>query len=151
MNTRLFKTFTKPLLGLPVSHIWRGAGSAIFLEFGELQDVGRYRDNSPAEPEGQFGIMIEWSWRIEGKRKIICGSWSDERLWNRGFDLLLGSNVIQINCFGRLPEISVECSRGAKLVSFMTADGDPAWAIFDRMRPKSKTLISINGTTHLER
>jgi hypothetical protein len=31
-----FHSLTRPLVGMPVSHTWRGAGSAIFLELGAL-------------------------------------------------------------------------------------------------------------------
>jgi hypothetical protein len=29
--------------------------------------------------------MIEWSWRIEGKRRIWCGRWGDGERWPRAF------------------------------------------------------------------
>ena len=74
----LFSEFTTPLLGLPVTHIWRGAGSAIFLEFGELHPT-TWRDGSTGNPKGEWAIMIEWSWRVEGRKSILCGSWSDVR------------------------------------------------------------------------
>lgn len=32
-----FKAFSLPLIGLPVTHVWRGYVSAIFLEFGDLR------------------------------------------------------------------------------------------------------------------
>ncbi|HEY4010455.1 MAG TPA: hypothetical protein VGM11_09920 [Acidobacteriaceae bacterium] len=37
-----FAEFVKPAVGLPVSHVWRGYGSAIFLELGKLS-AGRVR------------------------------------------------------------------------------------------------------------
>ena len=75
-----FDSFAAPFIGLPVSHVWQGYGSAIFLEFGRTQ-TGRRRDGSPGNPRGEWSLMIQWSWRIEGKRRIWCGSSSDRTRW----------------------------------------------------------------------
>lgn len=151
LPTSPFDEFTEPLLDQSVSHIWCGHGSAVFLEIGELRTAcGGKQNGFSEEPHGQFGIMIEWSWRIEGRKKIVCGSWSDERLWQRGFRLLLGKPIDRIESFGRLQEISITVSSDARLVSFMTADGDPSWAIFDRTGGKTSTLYARNGQIRLD-
>jgi hypothetical protein len=98
----IFDTFASPLIGLPVRHIWQGYGSAIFLEFGELRPRLE-QDGSASQSEGQMGLMIERSWRIEDRTSIRCGSWSDEALWPDVFALLLGSEVRYVKTFGRLP------------------------------------------------
>src|ERR1700728_2405925 len=103
-----FETFTRPLLGLPISHIWNGDGSAIFFEFGLLNPSFRRRhDGSHGNPTGEFTLMIEWSWRIEGKRRIWCGSWSDGARWPRVFSRLQGRTVTAIQLQGRLAEVYV--------------------------------------------
>jgi hypothetical protein len=128
-----FEDFATPLVGLPVSHSWRGHGSAIFLEFGQLSPSSRLRrDGSPCAPQGEMGLMIEWSWRIEGRRSILCGSWSDEERWPRALACLTRASVAGASLFGRLPEIDVALSSGLHVVSLMTAQGDPAWTLFDR-------------------
>ena len=71
--------FRAAAYGLVLAHVWRGHGSALFVELGALTPRLR-RDGSPGEPKGEIGLMIEWSWRIEDARSIICGSWSDEDL-----------------------------------------------------------------------
>jgi hypothetical protein len=88
----IFDAFASPLIGLPVRHIWQGYGSTIFLEFGELRPRLE-QDGSASQSEGQMGLMIERSWRIEDRTSIRCGSWSDEALWPDVFALLLGSEV----------------------------------------------------------
>ena len=141
----LLRTFVDPLLGLPVNHIWRGGGSAIFVELGELSwkaANGGLRRNPP----GEMGIMIEWSWRIEERLSIICGSFSDETLWPRGCSALLNQKLIGADCFGRLPEIDLSFSNGTHLVSFMTAHGGPEWTIFERKGNATRWL-----TTHRDR
>src|SRR4051794_7120334 len=81
-DMHILQTFRDPLIGLPLSHLWRGAGSAIFLEFGRLTErTYLRRDGTRPNPCGEFGLMIQWSWRIEDKASIMCGSWSEEPLW----------------------------------------------------------------------
>ncbi len=129
--------FTAPLVGLPVSHVWQGHGSALFREFGELRPRVR-RDGSPGNPDGEMGLMLEWSWRIEGRRSILCGSWSPDRAWPRALGLLRGAEVVGARLFGRLPEIEVELSNGARVLSFMTAGGDPQWTLFDHLERRAR-------------
>ncbi|MBB4015290.1 hypothetical protein GGR16_000296 [Chelatococcus caeni] len=123
--------FRAATCGMSVSHVWRGYGSALFVEFGSLT-VKTRRDGSPGEPQGDIGLMIEWSWRIEDENSIVCGSESDDDLWPAIFARLVGQRVIDLRTFGRLPEILLSLSGGLHVASFMTAGGDPAWALFDR-------------------
>jgi hypothetical protein len=136
-----FRTATR---GMKVSHVWRGHGSALFLEFGNLTPRNR-RDGSPGNPQGEVGFMIEWSWRIEDERSIVCGSFSNEELWGPAFDRLVGREVTDLSTFGRLPEILLSLAGNLHVASFMTADGDPAWALFDRRPPKNVTLSCRSG------
>jgi hypothetical protein len=127
-----FDKFIRPLLGMPVSHFWRGYGSAIFLEFGKLSDRTRANGRKGNNPCGEWTLMIQWSWRLEGKRRIWCGSWSDDEKWPSLLGRLVGVNVSDIVLFGRLPEVSVAFSNGLHLLSLMTADGDPSWGLTKR-------------------
>jgi hypothetical protein len=126
--------FAAAARGMPVSHVWRGYGSALVIELGNLTPRTR-RDGSPGEPQGEINLMIEWSWRIEEERSILCGSWSKEELWAPSFGRLLGQHVDDLATFGRLPEVMLSLSGGLHVSSFMTAEGDPAWTLFDRRRP----------------
>jgi hypothetical protein len=144
-----FDATRKAMLGLPTSHVWRGHGSAIFLEFGDLTPTLR-RNGQSGEPSGQFGIMIEWSWRIEQGARIVCGSWSDEGQWPVAFEGLKGSVVEHIGTFGALPEILIALSNGMRVLSFMTTEGDPGWALFDR-RGDTVTFHSRRGQVSVER
>ena len=144
-----FQAFSAPLIGLPVTHVWRGYGSAIFLEFGDLR-MRKRLDGSPGNPKGKMGLMIEWSWRIEGKRRIWCGSWSDEDRWDRYLQKLLHATVLEVKLFGRLPEINIAFSNGIHLLSMMTAEGDPEWALFDRRTDITKSVGVKAGRLHFE-
>jgi len=76
--------------------------------------------------------MIEWSWRLEGRRSINAGSWSSERGITIGVRSLKGRHLIGIAVVGRLPELVLQLSGGLWLHSFMTAEGQPEWAVFLR-------------------
>jgi hypothetical protein len=128
----LFEQTIALMRGKSVSHIWRGYGSAIFLEIGTMSPGRIRRDGTPGNPKGRFTLFIEWSWRIEGKRRIWCGSWTEEEKWEKAFRRLLGTTVESVVLFGRLPEIDVEFSNRLHLLSMMTAEGDPEWSIIDR-------------------
>jgi hypothetical protein len=143
-----FKSFSSSLLGLPVSLVWRGYGSALFLEFGSLQPEIR-PDGSSGNPRGEWTLMIEWSWRIEGKRKILCGSWSNEARWPRVFSRLQGTTVESASLFGHLPEIAIKLANGLSVVSIMTAEGDPAWALLNRRKTTEASLSVRSGRLHL--
>lgn len=108
-----FEAFRRALIGLKVSQVWRGYGSALFLEFGALTpSSGRRRDGGERGSSGELTLMIEWSWRIEDIATIICGSWSEEHLWPPAFERLQGGEVVEARLFGRLPEISIGLSNG---------------------------------------
>ncbi|WP_229002301.1 MULTISPECIES: hypothetical protein [Rhizobium/Agrobacterium group] len=134
----VFDKFRSALLTKPLSAVWRGHGSAIFLEFGRLSPQVR-RDGTAGNSQGDFTVMIEWSWRIENENSIVCGRWSDEDGWEETFRSLIGRDVRNVSLFGRLPELSIELAGGLYIASFMTADGQPSWTIFDRCPEHQKS------------
>jgi hypothetical protein len=147
----ILQTFRNALIGLPLSHLWRGYGSAIFLEFGRLTPSTRTRpDGTPQNPRGEFSLMMEWSWRIENTTSILCGSWSDERLWEPTFDLLRNRAVTDLSVVGRLPEVVVALTEDHFVFSFMTAEGDPSWALLDRRGDAIRTLHVREGSLKTE-
>jgi hypothetical protein len=142
----LFAEYRKALAGLSLGRVWRGYGSALFLEFGALS-AGR---KSPGQRVGQLTAMIEWSWRIERGASIICGSWSDEGLWQPSFDRITGATVIDVSTFGRLPELQIALTDDLYVASFMAADGDPAWALVDHRPGCLMSLGSSKGRLQVE-
>ena len=120
----------KALIGLPVSHLWRGYGSAIFLEFGCL--TPRIRpDGSPGHLRGEWSMMIEWNWRFERPRSILGGAWSDPRRWPGFFRAVLDCTVTDLQTVGTLPEIELSLSNGMRVCTFMNDAGQPAWSFID--------------------
>jgi hypothetical protein len=122
------RPFRKAMIGKPVSHVWRGYGSALFLEFGKLTSRKR-ESGEEGNPMGELTLMVEWSWRIERKYSILGGSWSSEKKWPGMFNKLLGAVVTDVEFFGRLPEISVSLSNGLCVATFMTVEGQPEWTV----------------------
>jgi hypothetical protein len=144
MASSTLQRYRDTLVGMKLTHTWRGHGSAIFLEFGALAQRMRL-DGSPGETEGELGVMVQWSWRIEGGHSIICGSWSDDDLWEPALLRLQSSTVENLDVFGKLPELAVALSNGHSVVSFMTSEGDPQWALFDRRSPTRRWLCVRDG------
>jgi len=140
----LLEQYRAQLVGLPVSHVWRGHGSALFIEFGEL--TPKYgKDGRRLNSDGEFSLMIEWSWRIEVATAIICGSWSDEESWPPAMSGLVGLHVVDVGVSGRLPEVLLTLSDERYVLSFMTSDGDPAWALIDHRTNGLPSLTSRAG------
>ncbi|WP_091717388.1 hypothetical protein [Methylobacterium phyllostachyos] len=119
--------------GLTVSHVWRGYGSALLIEFGALRPPTLTRkDGTPGEPSGEIGLMIQSDWRIEDSCTIVCGSSSDDELWKPTFARLIDKHIIDVATFGRLPELLISLSEDLHIASFSTLESDPAWTLFDR-------------------
>lgn len=126
-----FSAFCSELAGIPISHIWQGHGSAVFLEIGTLTPTVR-RDGTSGNPTGEIGVMVECSWRIEANHSIICGSWSNEHLWQPTFERLKGETITKFELFGAIPELLIETRDGVRFMSFSTAEEQPDWTVFDR-------------------
>jgi hypothetical protein len=102
------------------------------------------------DPRGELGLMIQWSWRIENTVSILCGSWSEEQLWKPTFDLLRNKTVVDLSVVGRLPEIVVALTKGLYVSSFMTAEGDPQWSLFDRRGGTLRMLRVLDASPRLD-
>ena len=128
--------FRNALVGLPVSHVWFGYGSALFIEFGPLDCFGSSKNRS-----GVMTLMIEWSWRIEKPKSILCGSWSKESSWKKIPAYLLDAQVVSFEIFGQLPEVCLTLSNHMRVVSFMTEQGQPQWALIRHVSPKGSLSV----------
>ena len=130
-------------------NLWRGYGSAIFLEFGSLRPHFTRKDRLLSNPSGDWTLAIEWSWRIDGKRRIWCGSWSEKERQSRVFSRLLNARVESATLMGRMPEIDLGLSHGLHVVSFMTAEGNPEWGLIRRDSDGTVTSVGAAGRLQL--
>jgi hypothetical protein len=128
--SEFFEEFVSPLVGLKVSHLWQGYGTTIFAEFGRLAPQTR-RGGTPGNPQGEFGLMVESTWRVEGRKSILCDSSSERDRWDRGCRFLIGQSVTSISCFGRFSDIDLALANGIHLVSFAVSGTGTAWALFN--------------------
>lgn len=120
----------RSIVGLRISHAWRGYGSTIFLELGDLtaaKGVGKR-----SKPHGECTVMIQWSWRFEEGNRISVGSWSEDEEIDNLPQKLSGLRVLEAAFFSRLKELELKLSRECWLLSFSTADGDPEWSVRSR-------------------
>lgn len=140
--------FIDALIGKTVSHVWRGHGSAIVLEFGVLTPRTRIGAAS-GQAVGELSLMIQWSWRIERPRSILGGSWSSEGRWPGMFEKLKDATVSEVQINGQLPEICVALSNGLRVASFMTTEGQPEWAVISR-HPNVGSLCVKRGVLCVE-
>ena len=137
------KDFVFALKGQPLSHVWRGHGTALFLEFGDLSARLR-RDGTEVGKIGAVTVGIQWDWRLEKSRSILVGSRTGMQKCEKAFVDIIGSTVIDLQLIGTLPEISIVLSSGHRVLSFMTDEGQPSWAITINSK-SSKSLLVKRG------
>ena len=123
-----FNAFIQPIINLPISHAWRGHGSTIFLELGQLQ-VGRTRkDGSTGNARGEFTIHIAPNWRLEGRRSILCGSDDTHRAIEKALQSVIATPIKGLSTFGRLRELEIDL--GDRVVTTFSAwKGQTTWDI----------------------
>lgn len=114
------------LIGQELTKVKRGYGSSLLIETGEL-----HHQPEQGYLQGEYGIMLEWSWRIEDNNHIVCGSWSNDEILDSAPQLLTGRTIETIAFTQRIKELYITLSDGLWLASFMTADGNPEWSIRD--------------------
>jgi hypothetical protein len=123
-----FDEFVASILGVPVAHAWRGHGATVFLELGRLTERTRL-DETPGNPKGDFTLMIDPNWRIEGKRSILCGSDDPHTAIERCLSSLVGCHFAEITLYSRLLELQATFSRGPCLRTFTALKGQPGWEL----------------------
>lgn len=143
-----FEALAASLIGQPISHVWRGYGSAVFIEFGDLTPT-TIRDGTQGHPVGQASLGVEWSWRIEDNVRILSGSWSDEDRWEPALARLRDARLASLSLFGRLPEVELSTDQGVRFISFSTTDGQPQWHVVDRRNDPAQWFSVRNGQLHL--
>jgi hypothetical protein len=117
------------LVGMTISHVWLGFGSALFLELGILTEGRKRKDDSVGNPKGEITIMVDYDWRIEGNRSILGGSQDSRKRCISISKKLLQTSVISAQLVGRIPELQLQLSNGLWVVTFSHQKGQPSWAI----------------------
>jgi hypothetical protein len=141
--TESIDNYKSGISGLPVSYTWRGHGSAIFIEFGELTESEKRN-----HPQGEYSVMLDCDWRIENANEILCGSFSEQDEIEASIAGLENDRVLDIELMGLLPEIAISFSSGKRVLSFTSEAGQPEWTLF---LPDKSWLCSKNGSLAREK
>jgi hypothetical protein len=144
-----FQQFCAPLVGLPVTHIWRGYGTALYLEFGDLHPR-RLSDGSSGNPTGDWELLIASGWRIEGRGLALCDSESDDSHWQEVFRGLMNATVEVVSLVGELPEIALALSNELRLISMTGAQRSPQWTLFDNRKNRAGWAAIKSGILTIE-
>ena len=121
-----FEDLTLPLIGLPVSLPWKGYGSAVFFELGDLSPLESRRAH---HNKGVACISVEWDWRVEAGSAVSYGSSNSRPKIEAGIRALQGETIDSIGVVGQVPELVVRFSNGHCLKSMVMVTGDPEWSI----------------------
>lgn len=132
------------LIGMRVSHIWQGHGSAVFMEFGKLSPRQR-RNGTDGNLWGEISVGLEFHWRLELGRAIVCGSAGDREIWEANFNLLHGAAVTDLALNGVVPELCLELSTGHRLITCSLYEDGPDWALTDRRHPVARWISFEDG------
>lgn len=115
------------LIGLSVSLPWKGYGSAIFLELGDL--VQRCGGRRRIRDEGEACIHIGWDWRCEAGNRVLFGSSNRRPAIEHGIQALRSSKITSIVINGKVPELSVDFSNGYRLISAAMLPDGSEWSV----------------------
>ncbi len=121
-----FHQRTRALIGLTVSRPWKGYGSAVFFELGELTPSGPPHRSHLA---GAASIRVEWDWRVEAATAVLYGSSNSRPEIAAGIAALQGTTVQVMTVDGDIPELVIQFSNGHCLRSMVMVTGDPEWSI----------------------
>lgn len=134
----------QPLVTLPISHAWKGYGTAIFIELGALTPSAHAR---ALHPVGEFSIYIGWDWRLEEGTRVRFGSSNNRPEMQVGLATLVGLTITSAAITGAVPEIALTLSNGQRLISAAMCSDVSEWTI---RLPGSRWVACIDGEVHVD-
>ena len=132
----------RPLVHMPISLPWKGHGSAIFLELGNLAALERPRQR---HKNGDATIYIGWDWRVEAGSRVLYGSSNSKPEIENGIDALVGITIERLTIQGPVPELLIEFSNGARLMSAAMCTNTSEWNI---RLPGSVWVSCVDGIVY---
>jgi hypothetical protein len=124
---------------MPISLPWKGHGSAIFLELGNLAPLERPRQR---RQDDDATIYIGWDWRVEDGSRVLYGSSNSKPEIEDGIEALVGITIKNLTIQGSVPELSIEFSNGARLMSASMCTDTSGWSI---RLPGSVWISCVDG------
>ncbi len=126
LTSEHFEALTRPLIGLSVSLPWKGYGSAVFFELGDLSSLETKRAH---HNKGAACISVLWDWRVEVGSSVLYGSSNSQPRIEAGIRALQGKTIDSLRVVGQVPELEVRFSNDYCLKSMVMVTGDPEWSI----------------------
>lgn len=115
----------KDIIGHTVTLPWKGYGSTIFLELGNLSPLkGKEKRN-----RGEACISISWDWRVERGHEILFGSSNRGTKIEQGIQLFKNQIIEEVDITGTVLELEVKLSGGFFLRSMCMCKGETEWSI----------------------
>jgi hypothetical protein len=112
------------LTDMPVSAVWKGYGTTIFLELGNLSLEDQRRG-----PKGEVTIYVSWDWRVEKGNRVVFGSSNSSPKMADGIATLVGLTLNGAKIQGRVPELLIEFSNEARLQSAAMCTNTSEWEV----------------------
>ena len=146
-----FDAISKAIGGVAISHVWKGYGSALFIECGPLtlSDLVR-SDGSVGNPLGQWSIGLDCDWRVEESSRILCGSHGETTSWQSILESLVGDFVEGVETFGDPAELRVMLKSGRRLLTFALDVDGPQWTLTDNAARPPVWVNWQNGGLHTD-
>jgi hypothetical protein len=123
-----FQKLVQPIIGMVVSLPWKGFGTAVFFELGQLAEIETelgWRQHK----NGEASIGVQWDWRVERGYEVLFGSSNSRPEMEEGILTLQDTTIEKISVAGHVPEIEVLFSNGDCLRSMVMVSGEPEWSI----------------------
>jgi hypothetical protein len=124
--TEDIRSLLQSLVGLTVSLPWKGYGSVVFLELGQLTTIASKRYQ---QERGEARIEIGWDWRVEEGARVVCGSSNSRPEIVSEISSMQGTRIQSLEVAVDVPELVVRFSNGQCLRSMALQTGDPMWSI----------------------
>ena len=137
------------LVGLPITHIWQGHGTALFLEFGDLAESYR-SDGTVGNPKGEISVDLQFDWRVESGHKIVCGSGGNSEIWDFHFKSMIGSTTLDLSVTGVIPELCLDLSNGYRVITCALDEDGPHWALMDNRQSGGICISATEGRIVVE-
>lgn len=128
------------LRAMSVSAVWKGYGTAIFLELGKLTSEDHRRG-----PKGEVTIYVSWDWRVEKGCRVMFGSSNSGQEMADGIATLVGLTVDRAMIQGMVPELLIEFSSKARLKSAAMCTDTSEW---DVSLPGNIWISCIDGIVY---
>ena len=140
-----FYSLVNPIVGMKISKVWRGYGSALFLELGKLTKNSFTLRTSAVQEyyEGDYTLFVGYGWRVERISSIYFGSWSTNKIIENRFPKLNRKTILEFDIEGRLPELRIKLSDGLWIHSFCTTENQPEWYLRLNTNKTNYNLIQI--------